>query len=96
MTNTAIVFDTLRYANRLKVAGVPEKQAEIQAETLAEIIDERLATKQDLKYGLKELEARMTVKLGSIMLVGLGLLVLLMKLFKLSFARQILGYLSVK
>lgn len=49
-------FDTLRYANRLKAVGVPEKQAEMQAEMQAEtidkideIIDEKIATKRDLK-----------------------------------------------
>jgi len=49
----AIAFDTLAYVKKLKEAGVPEAQAEVQAETFAEIIDERLATKQ----GMKELEA---------------------------------------
>lgn len=90
MSNRAIVFDTLRYANKLKAAGVSEKQAEVQAEALAEIIDDKLATKRDLKElenelkrDIKELEERMTIKLGSIMLGGLGLLVILMKLFKL-------------
>ena len=36
-------------AKKLKAAGVPEKQAEAQAETFAEIIEDRIATKQDLK-----------------------------------------------
>ena len=48
----AIAFDTLAYVKKLKEAGVPEAQAEAQAETFAEIIDERLAT----KHGMKELE----------------------------------------
>lgn len=46
---TSITFDTLAYAKKLKAVGVPEAQAEIQAEALAEIIEGRLATKQDLK-----------------------------------------------
>ena len=32
----AIAFDTLQYASRLKAAGVPEQQAEVQAELMAE------------------------------------------------------------
>ncbi|TAN70191.1 MAG: hypothetical protein EPN17_06190 [Methylobacter sp.] len=32
----AITFDTLKYANRLKAAGVPDKQAEDEAAVLAE------------------------------------------------------------
>jgi hypothetical protein len=39
----------LAYVKKLRSAGVPEKQAEIQAETFAEILEERVATKQDLK-----------------------------------------------
>ncbi len=33
---SAVAFDTLRFARRLKEAGVPEKQAEAQAEVMAE------------------------------------------------------------
>ncbi len=44
-----IAFDTLAFAKRLKNAGVPEKQAEVQAEAFAEIIEDRIASKQDIK-----------------------------------------------
>lgn len=33
---TSMAFDTLRYARRLREAGVPEPQAEVQAELMAE------------------------------------------------------------
>jgi len=46
---SSITFDTLAYVKKLKSAGVPEKQAEVQAETFAEILEERITTKQDLK-----------------------------------------------
>ena len=46
---SSVTFDTLAYVKKLKSAGVPEKQAEIQAEAFAEILEERIATKQDLK-----------------------------------------------
>jgi hypothetical protein len=45
----AVNFDTLAYANRLKQAGVPDKQAEAQSEALAEIFDYQAATKKDLQ-----------------------------------------------
>lgn len=57
--SSAIAFDTLAYVKKLKAAGVPEKQAEIHAETFAEIIEDRIATKHDilmLKQNIKELE----------------------------------------
>lgn len=41
-------FDTLAYAKKLKAAGVPELQAEIHAETFAEFIEDKLATRQDI------------------------------------------------
>jgi|SRR3972149_2871906 len=55
----AIAFDTLAYAKKLKSVGFTEEQAEVQAEALAKIIDERLATKQDilaLQRDMKEME----------------------------------------
>ena len=42
------MFDTLAYAKNLKYTGFTEDQAETEAEALAEIIDEKLATKQDI------------------------------------------------
>lgn len=65
----AITFDTLAYVKKLRAAGVPEKQAEVHAETFAEIVEDRIATKQDilaLKQDLKELELSMKqeLKLG--------------------------------
>ena len=47
--NNTIAFDTLAYAKRLIAAGMPAKQAEVQTEIFAEIIDENIATKRDLK-----------------------------------------------
>jgi hypothetical protein len=72
----AAVFDTLAYAKKLKEAGVPEKQAEIHAEALAEIIDERLTTKQDLK----ELEYRLIIKLGAMIAASIAIVATLVKL----------------
>ncbi|MGQ0591203.1 MAG: hypothetical protein ACT4QB_00765 [Gammaproteobacteria bacterium] len=46
---TAIAFDTLKFAKRLKDAGFTEQQAETLAAAEAEFIDENLATKRDLK-----------------------------------------------
>ena len=54
-----IAFDTLAYAKKLKAVGFTEEQAEVQAEVLAEIVNEHLATKEDislLRRDLKELE----------------------------------------
>ena len=62
----AIAFDTLAFVNKLKNAGVPEKQAEVQAAAIAEIVNEQMATKLDimeLRRDIKELETKMATKL---------------------------------
>jgi len=37
--NSYIIFDTMAYSKRLKEAGFTEKQAEVQAEVFAEIVN---------------------------------------------------------
>ena len=56
---SAIAFDTLKFAKRLKEAGFTEQQAEALADAEAELIEQNLATKRDsadLKRDIKELE----------------------------------------
>lgn len=69
---SAAPFDTLKYAEALKTAGVPDVQAKAQAEALADALRQGgsdLVTKTDLKTGLVELEARITTKLYQALLV---------------------------
>jgi len=89
-----ITFDTLAYSKKLKAAGFTEQQAEVQAEAFAEIIEDRLATKQDililqrdikeleasLKRDMKELELRLTVRLGLMMAGSIAIVATLVKL----------------
>ncbi len=78
-----LAFDTLAYSKKLKAAGVPEKQAEVQAEAFAEIIEERLTTKQDimmLRRDMKELEVRLTIRLGIMMAASIAIVATLVKL----------------
>ncbi|MEO5330346.1 MAG: CCDC90 family protein [Magnetococcus sp. THC-1_WYH] len=74
--STAIAFDTLAYAKRLKAAGVPESQAEVHAEAMVELIEDRLATKQDLK----ELELRLVIRLGGMQAATVAIVAALVKL----------------
>lgn len=69
-------FDTLMYAKKLQQAGFTQQQAEIQAEALKEIIDNNLATKQDLK----DLEKNLIIKLGGLMIAGITALSILVTL----------------
>ena len=77
-----LTFDTLKFANKLKAAGLPPDQAEAQAEALAEVIElniQDLVTKDDLVASLKDLEQRLIIKLGGMMVVAVGVVVALVK-----------------
>jgi hypothetical protein len=43
------MFDTLTYTKQLEAAGFPPKQAEALAMALLAVVDENLATKQDIE-----------------------------------------------
>ncbi len=73
---SSIAFDTLAYAKKLKAAGFNEQQAEALAEAQAELVDERLATKQDLR----ELEYRLTIRLGAMLVVAVSIVATLVKI----------------
>ncbi|MCY4362338.1 MAG: DUF1640 domain-containing protein [Gammaproteobacteria bacterium] len=80
----AIMFDTHAFVKELIEAGMPEPQAEVLARTQATLINEKLATKQDLQRELRELELRLkhdlTLRLGSMMVVAVGVVAALVKL----------------
>lgn len=73
---SAVVFDTHAYVKKLRSVGFTEEQAEAQAEALKDLVDEQLATKRDLK----ELELRLTVKLGAIITTGIAVVAAIVKL----------------
>ena len=99
---STLVFDTHSFVKELTQAGMPEAQAEVLARSQATLIDEKLATKQDLKElearltrDIKELEDRLardmrelelrlkhdlTLRLGSMMVVAIGVVAALVKL----------------
>ena len=94
-------FDTLTFSKKLKAAGVPEKQADAQAEAqadlLSEIFEDSIASKQDiqelkiemremgskldkldtkiqcvetkLEHKLREMSDKLTIRLGSMIVV---------------------------
>ena len=59
-------FDTLKFANTLKAAGVPPQQAEAEAQAFSEVMQlnlKELLTKDDLTASAKEVEQRLTAKI---------------------------------
>jgi hypothetical protein len=77
---SVITFDTYAYVKKLRAVGVSEEQAEVQAHAIAELVNDRLVTKEDLERGLKELEYRLIIRLGSMMVVAIGIIATLVKL----------------
>lgn len=67
---TSIVFDTLEYAREAEKAGFTKSQAEFQAKEIAKLINDNIATKQDLK----DLKKDLIIWIGSIIVVAIGLL----------------------
>ncbi len=83
---TVLTFDTLKFARRLKEAGMDARLAEEQAEALAEALEtnlENLATKADIADLRKEMqlmEQRLIIKLGGMLVVAVGMVAALVKL----------------
>lgn len=86
-----LASDTLEFAKKLKAANFTQDQAEALAEAVAGIVEERLATKQDLKEletrleaRIKELELRLrhglTVRLGAMPAAAVAIVAALAKL----------------
>lgn len=73
------LFDTLAYAKKLKNAGFTEEQAEIQAEAIAQIINEQLATQKDIHDLEERLMYKITIRLGSMIVVAVTVLTAIMK-----------------
>ena len=79
-------FNTLGYAKRLRDNGVPQAQAEAHAEAARDFIMAQLVTQQDLQAAVALLDAkldtlslRLTVRLGAMLVVAIGLLATILK-----------------
>ena len=77
---STIVFDTHAFVKELTEAGMPEAQAEVLARSQANLIDEKLATKEDLKALELRLKHDLTMRLGAMMAVAVGVVAALAKL----------------
>ncbi|OGT06575.1 MAG: hypothetical protein A2143_03425 [Gallionellales bacterium RBG_16_57_15] len=73
---STLIFDTHKFIKRLTEAGMPLGQAEVLAEEQAKLIDERLATKDDLKM----MELRLSMKMGALIAAGIGIVATVTKL----------------
>lgn len=81
------MFNSLKYAKKLEETGVPREQAEAHVLMITEIMETRLATREDMKslelrltHAVVLSEKRMTIKLGTIVSVAIAVAVTLAKL----------------
>ena len=84
----AIQFDTLRYVEKLKSAGIPEAQAKVEAEALATALSESasglLATKDDItniKSEMADIKSELKVMKWMVVTIVAGVLSLVAKAF---------------
>ncbi|MEO5347467.1 MAG: CCDC90 family protein [Magnetococcus sp. YQC-9] len=89
MSYAAVTFDTLKFVETLKASGFDEPQAKGMAVAIQEVQKSNLAdlaTKGDIKElqrDIKELELRMVIKMGVMIIGGIGLLFGLMRVWPL-------------
>ena len=67
-----IALDILQYETFLIDAGIPAKEAKAHAHATAMLIDNNIATKHDLKIGLKELELKIELVRKDIKWINIG------------------------
>ncbi len=79
-----VTFDTLKFADTLKAAGVPPEQAEAQARAVSVAIGEvDVATKRDiddLRKDIHATEQRLTIKMGAFLMIAVGIILAAMRL----------------
>jgi len=83
---SAITFDTHGFVKRLTAAGMPEAQAEVLADEQTNLIENNLASKRDLKElgvalktDMREMEQRIVIRLGGMIILAVGAIVTLDK-----------------
>jgi hypothetical protein len=81
---TTTTFDTHKFIRTLTNAGISEIEAEAFSSAFKEGLGEsELATKrdiEDLRRDMREMEQRLIIKLGSMMVVAIGIVAVLVKL----------------
>jgi len=78
-----MAIDTLGYVQRLREAGVEQKLAEAHATAARDYIMAEIATKADiteLKGQMERQTLLLTIRLGGLMVAGIGALALLLRL----------------
>lgn len=70
----SVSFDTLQYTKGAEAVGIKREHAEYQAQQISKLVNEELVTKSFLEIKLKELEMRMIIKMGTMMIAQTGII----------------------
>ncbi|SDY32234.1 DUF1640 domain-containing protein [Nitrosomonas halophila] len=76
-----VTFDTLKFVERLKAAGVPEAQAKAEAEALALALSEAMESQLATKVDVNRIERELLVIKWMIGLALGGIVTLILKAF---------------
>ncbi len=77
------MFNTLKYARMMEEVGFSREQSETSVRILVEIMDEKLATKEDLKELRSELQllkSDLTIRMGTMLAASIAVLTAVQKL----------------
>ncbi len=80
------MFNTLRYAKMLEETGFSREQAETSIKILVEIMEDKLASKQDLQelrveiqHSIAQLESKLTIRMGTMLAASIAILTAIQK-----------------
>ena len=76
---TTISFDTHEFVKKLQSVGFTQEQAEVFASEHRRIIEDSLVTKDHLDMRLRELEYRLIIKMGAMMMAAVLAIAALVK-----------------
>jgi hypothetical protein len=80
-TMATITFDTLKFVERLKSAGVSEEQAKAEVEALTEALNETIAVRElATKFDLETLKADLVKWMAGLLLAQAAVVATLVKL----------------
>ncbi len=81
------MFHTLKYVTMLEEVGFSRQQAETSVKILVDLMEDKLATKQDirdlrteLQHSLIQLESKLTIKIGTMLAASIAILTAIQKL----------------
>lgn len=76
---TTMTFDTHEFVKKLQSVGFSEEQAEVFAVEHRRIIEESLVTKDHLDMRLRELEYRLVIRMGAMLMASVIAIAALVK-----------------